>query len=279
MIRPWRLAPACCLAVLALILGTLRVAAQDDPAHSASARTLFEEGVQLAEHGQWRDATDRFRRALSLRDSAVIRFNLASALTELDQVVEASELFRELLRTPGVDAAVQAQAQERLAQATPRIAKLEVQVANAVAGSHVELDGRPLPPALVGVAMPVDPAKHSARLVRDGRELAVEELELGPGESGTVTLAATVPSPEQTAERAVHRPSTLVLTKVGPGPRQDSSDTSKRKKRMWWGLGSGAVALIAGAVIAGVLLAQRSPQADPYTGDFEPGSVSVKVNP
>ena len=71
----------------------------------------------------------------------------------------------------------------------------------------------------------------------------------------------------------------LVLSDANARARNDASHTDKRKKRLWWGLGSGAVALVAGAVVAGVLLAQRSKGASPYAGDFEPGSISVKVNP
>lgn len=281
MIRPWRVALVLCLAVLVLHANAGPVAAQDDPTRSASARTLFEEGIQLAERGQWRDATDRFRRALALRDSPVIRFNLAAALAELDQVVEASELLRGLLRTRGLDAAVQAQAEERLAQAAARIAKLHVQVATQIDGMSVELDGHVLPAALVGVAMPVDPGSHSARLVRSGAELDRKQLDLAAGESGTLTLAPEALSPRQTAQRAVPdaTASPAVLSSASAGPRQDSSDTDKRKKRMWWGIGGGAVALVAGAVIAGVLLSHRSNGAEPYAGDFEPGSVNVKVNP
>lgn len=281
MIRSWRLALVLCFATVTVHAHAGLVAAQEDPAHSASARTLFEEGIQLAEQGQWRDATDRFRRALALRDSPVIRFNLAAALAELDQVVEASELLRGLLRTPGLDATVQAQAEERLAQTSRRIAKLHVQVTHPRDGSRVELDGRVLPPALLDVAMPVDPGSHSARLVHGDTELDLQQLDLAAGESGTLTLAPKVPSPQQTAQSAVADPAPgpAVLPGTHSGPREDHSGPDQRKKRMWWGIGGGAVALVAGAVIAGVLLSHRSKSADPYAGDFEPGSVSVKVNP
>ena len=68
-----------------------------DPARDASARELFEQGVALAERGDWVAAEDRFRRALSLRNSSVIAYNLASALCEQGKLVEASELLHRVL--------------------------------------------------------------------------------------------------------------------------------------------------------------------------------------
>jgi hypothetical protein len=122
---------------------------------------------------------------------------------------------------------------------------------------------------------------HTARLLRGEAEMDLAQIELAPGGSGTLTLSLKAPSAEQTAQSAVQdaKPSPVVLVSTSDAPRADSSDKDRRKRRMWWGIGAGAVAVIAGAVIAGVLLSHRSKDPQPYNGNFEPGSVSVKVNP
>jgi hypothetical protein len=267
--------------VLCFVLASGLSHAQDDASRAASARALFEEGIELAEHGQWDGAADRFRRALFLRDSQVIRFNLAAALAELGQVVEASESLRALLRADGVDASLRVQAEQRLAGVTPRIAKLTVSVSGAPADAQIELDGKALPAALIGVAIPVDPGPHRARMREGESELVARELVLADGGTGTLALErASLPTPAETAAAALSTPApTPALSVVRQEPtRRDAPRDERKRKALWWGLGSGAV-LVAGAVVAGVLLAPHAKKATPYRGDFEPGSVNVQVSP
>jgi exonuclease VII small subunit len=275
MIRLWRVALVLCFA-----LHVSSSSAQDDPKLAASARTLFEEGVQLSDHGQWEGAADRFRRALALRDSQVIRFNLAAALLEQGKVVEASELFRAVVRAPDVEPPLRAEAEQRLTQASQRIAKLTLQVNGTPDGTRVELDGRALPDALIGVATPVDPGKHAARLLSGEDELDAQEAELEAGANATLTLQARrAPSPEQTAAIAVgaEAGSPGVIPPGQATRRDDASARERRKKALWWGIGGGAV-VVAGAIIAGVLLANSAKEPSPYRGDFEPGSINVQVS-
>jgi thioredoxin-like negative regulator of GroEL len=84
------------LAMAILVLPATSLADQGDAVHSAAARTAFEEGMKKADAQAWGEAAELFQRALSLRDSPVIRFNLAAALAELGRYVEASETLRGL---------------------------------------------------------------------------------------------------------------------------------------------------------------------------------------
>src|SRR5882672_1974841 len=68
------------------------------------ARQLFNEGLALVEHEDWAGAEERFRRVLALRSSHVVSYNLASALTHLERLVESAELLRGVARDPSVDA-------------------------------------------------------------------------------------------------------------------------------------------------------------------------------
>ncbi|HEX6241717.1 MAG TPA: hypothetical protein VFZ61_12505, partial [Polyangiales bacterium] len=157
--------------------------------------------------------------------------------------------------------------------------RLSIRVEPSAPDLSVELDGRALAPAQVGVALPLDPGSHRARLLRAGEELDTHEMELAPGRSHEVTLRGPL-SPSQVAAAAVAP--TAARPAPAPTPedrRSDAEPRNARKTWLWVGVGAGA-ALVIGAVVAGVLLAQRgSDPAEPYRGDFEPGSVQVKVSP
>ena len=59
------------------------------PQQNALARTLFEEGVALADRGDYVGAADRFSRAYSLKPTSGIAFNWASVLIETETPVRA----------------------------------------------------------------------------------------------------------------------------------------------------------------------------------------------
>jgi hypothetical protein len=66
----------------------------------ALARALFEEGITLADRGDWTGAADRFGRAHSLKPTSGTAFNWASALAETGQLMQASELLESVIRDP-----------------------------------------------------------------------------------------------------------------------------------------------------------------------------------
>jgi hypothetical protein len=248
----WRITLSLCL----VALGGAHTFAQEDAARSASARTLFEEGVQFYDHGQWSDAADRFRRALLLRDSQVIRFNLAAALLELNKVVEASELLRQVERSEGLDPTLHTQAQERLATAMQRMARLTINVEGEVQGALVELDGRPISDPMLGVGIPVDPGPHTVRLLRQQRELDAQPIDLAAGQSGALTLRARqLPTVQQTAAAAVAQPA--AASAPIESARSEHKDNSRKTKILWWSVGAGGAVVVA-AVLIGVLASQSS---------------------
>ncbi len=239
---------------------------------------MFEEGVKFVDAHNWPDAADRFRRALALRDSQVIRHNLATALLRQGLLVEASELFRQVLRDPSVDAKVHEEAQRELDALTPRIAKLTIQLEGEPAGTEITVDDRPVADVQVGLAMPMDPGVHVVRAKRDDQELDTQEVSIAEGAEETVTLRLVPPTlvatPEQAAAtvspaRSLSQPSVATKEDQDPHDRQ-------RAKRLWWGIGSAAVVTVA-IVVVSVVVASRSDHTKRYDGDFNPGSLSVEV--
>jgi hypothetical protein len=262
--------------VLCVMLGMAgAVHAQNavDPGRAASARALFEEGVALSDKGSWPEATDRFRRALALRDSQVIRFNLAAALIEQGQVVEASELLRQVERDETAEQKLRDEAHGRLEDALAKVAKLTVHVDGALTGVTIALDQHPLDAAQLDVAIPADPGAHRVTATRDGAELASSDVTLAPGEAETVSLTLGVAQVATPAEAA----QTVMAT--DSSPRRDQGEAPKSKKLMWWAIGGGAVVVVV-AVVATVLATHKSDgggSGDTYKGDFNPPSVGVQV--
>jgi hypothetical protein len=249
------------------------VRAQDtDPTRAASARAMFEEGVKFADNGAWTDAADRFRRALALRDSQVIRFNLASALVELGKLVEASELLRQVERDESVDGKLRDDARQRLEQTVARIGKLTVHVEGSAAGATILLDERTLAPEQLGVALPTDPGNHHVSAQRDGSELDARDVVLAEGAEQTVSLqlAGAVATPEEAAR-------TVALAPADTQQRDSASD--KKHKWLWWGVAGGAV-VVAAAVVISVLATSGSGSGTKksYQGDFDPPSIPVQVS-
>lgn len=172
-------------------LGATRAAAQaptSDRARTEAARTLFEEGLELVDQERWQDAAERFRRALALRPSPVITFNLASALAKQGQVIEASELLRALVKDESTNDETRDAATQLLAEVERQIARLTIEVRGELAGHTVSLDARPLHAAEIGVALPVDPGSHRVDGKRGELALFSREYSLEPGASRLVTL-------------------------------------------------------------------------------------------
>jgi len=156
---------------------------------TAAARALFSEGRALADAGDWDQAADRFRRALALRPSPPIRYNLAVALEHQGALVEASEQLRAAIREAPADDRTRTSADTLLRRVEPRIGRLTVRIEGDATDMEVLLDGRRLAPALVGVGAPTDPGHHRVVARRGGVETSAEG-DLEPGDAAVITVAA-----------------------------------------------------------------------------------------
>ena len=264
---------AVCLLVFAL---QSRSSAQEvDASRSASARALFEEGVQFADHGNWAEAADCFERALALRDSPVIRFNFANALAEVGKMVEASELLRQVELDESADAEIRAEASRRMKGVVARTPKLTIQVNGSLEGKSLQLDEQEVAPAQVGVGIPINPGEHSVRCVQGSEEIDAQSVNLAPGSAQTVTLQAVrLATPAQAAATVVP-----VAQQPAPGPIDEGEGGRKRSRRIWWGIGGGVVA-VAVVVAVSVLVAGHSGgSSSTYQGNFDPPSIPVQVAP
>jgi len=251
---------------LTLAVAVRPAAAQDVHATSA-ARALFQEGLRFVDAGDWAAARDRFQRALVLRPSPLIRFNLATSCAHVGRLVQAMELFEQVRRDGRAPADARAASARELAVLRPRLGRLVVHVRGAPAGATVRVDGRVLPSALVGVAAPADPGPHTADAQRDGGSVTHGTADVPAG--GTAELTLEVPPARRLPRiaRTLDEGTALDASADGAGHGDARGDTW-----LWVGLSVGAAVVVAAMVVLAVVLLQPS---DPsvWNGDTSPGTL------
>jgi hypothetical protein len=262
--------------LLCLVWSSLPVATQaqegTDAARDASARELFEQGVELAERGDWEEAEDRYRRALQLRVSPVIAYNLASALSEQGKLIEASETLRHVLADDKTDPALRQTATTLQAGLGPRIGRVQVTLQGQEHDDRVLLDGRVLHAAQLNVEIPADPGSHQLQLARAGKTIDLQTFTLEPGARQEIRLVAPAlaTTPLLTAE---------IDTSLAEPPRARAAQpvASARPSLFtrWW-FWTGVVAALGVGTMVGVAASGDGAQATPaYQGSL--GSLQVEV--
>ncbi|WP_437897237.1 tetratricopeptide repeat protein [Sorangium sp. So ce124] len=237
---------------LALALVATARAADVDPATMNAARALAEEGLDLFDKGQYAAALDKFGRADQLIQAPTIDLYAARCLEQLGRLIEASERYLQVSRT-SLDAsasdvfkAAVADAGKAYDDLKPRIPRLAVGVRGAPEREvQITIDGKPMPPALVGVSQPVDPGKHVVEAVWTGRVVR-REVALQERQEAAVALEFPVGV----------RPPIVLPPPAGPAP-----GTTQRVLG-WTAVGTGAAALVAGGVTFGITSALRGELID-----------------
>jgi hypothetical protein len=253
--------------LLILAVSVLPTTSQAQTAQeTALARTLFQEGVALGDKGNWSEAADRFRRAYSLKPTAGIAFNLASALVEIGKLVEASELLEKVARDPAAAADLKSESEAKLAQLESRKAYLTLHIPNApTEGLRIQVDGHDWPTAAVGVASPVDPGSHALEATSPPDLSAHQSVQVAEGERRELTLVLSAP-----LRKVVELPPPAPTAPPQPAqvPVQSSNHKDKpplyKNWMLWTGVG---VAVIAGVVTGAVLASGGDKTQSPIGGN------------
>jgi hypothetical protein len=275
------------LATLALAAVPLALTASAGVAHAqdehdtATARSLFEQGVELADKGDWAGAADRFERSDKLRHSPVVAYNLANAWVELGRLVEAAELLRQIEKDEAAKAGVKKDARSLLSQLEPRIATLVVEVESQPPPKDVRVNDRPLPQEAIGVPTPIDPGSVVVTVTDDkGNVLWSKRAEVIPGgqERITITLPkqstepapAPVPTPQETARRA--QEPQPAADPYDDGDFVDDDDKAFYEEPWVW-VGAGAV--VAAGIVVAILLAGGGDSDEPSGDVATPGTSRI----
>lgn len=229
----------------------LALAATDE--EKAGARALAEQALQEAyPQGQYAQAVDLLRRAEALVHSPTHWLYIGMAQVKLGHLALAQEAFLKASREPIDDNSPEAfkvavaTANSELEALKPRIAKVTIRLVGVeTSTATVSIDGTPVPSALVGVPMPVDPGEREFQATAPGMVAAVQKLTVTEGTSTNLELTL------------VADPSAQTITTGGgsgdvtsDGGTSSPADTGGSKDLLLYS-GIGAAALGVGGLVGG----------------------------
>jgi hypothetical protein len=228
----------------------------------------------MKEH-RWSDAVDFFTRAESLVHSPVHLLFIARARANLGQLVEAREYYLKVTReqiapnSPAAFLQAKQDAKTELGALEPRLAYITVSVQGRSPNEvTVKMDGRVVPPALVGVPRPVNPGEHSFQawasgmesslskvsVKEGGRETVVLTLEEPPQGSAPVAGAAAPPGDQPAAQAPDAGQGQAAAATGAPGqeatPEADTGSSDWKPTAAYASFGVGALGLGAGIIFA-----------------------------
>ncbi|NUO47967.1 MAG: hypothetical protein HOV80_03830 [Polyangiaceae bacterium] len=158
-----------------------------------SARKLGDEGNKLFAAGDFAGALDRYQRAEALVSVPTLGVRVARCLVKLGRLVEATEKYVQVTRvTLPADALPQhveavEQARTELEELKPRVPTVTIRIEPPDGPVTVTIDGKPLPPALVGAGRSIDPGRHEV-IAKRGSKTKSATFEIAEGKSEEVTL-------------------------------------------------------------------------------------------
>lgn len=212
---------------------------QPSEADFAVARDAFVEGIAHAERQAHRQALAAFERSYRLSGSSAALFNLASTLRHLARYYDADAAVTRLLAMPELDAETRTRAREVQGEARAQLARLEIR--DVPAGqADVLVDGRVR-------------ARRSERPIRvsldPGLRVVRVELEGRP----SFTWSDTIEAGASVEARARYATSPALDPGVQTPPETTPSDAPNWAAIL--GVGFGVLALAAGGVVLGLVLA------------------------
>lgn len=223
----------------------------------AAARAFFSEGLTHLEAERFEEAADRFERALALRPSPEIAYNLSSALIRLGRLLRASELLRQVVADGRASDKVREASRIRLDEVLPRLGQLTIHISGPSDRVTVRLDGEPVDPALLGVAFPVDPGRHEIVAVRGEGEPTERVVTVGEGGGVETTLTLAAPTPSVPRAPPAHAAGTLTQEPSPGAPPERQIGRSR-----WW-LWTAIGILAAGAAATAAVAFQADPDVQP----------------
>jgi hypothetical protein len=192
------------LAALYLTLHAGAAEAQSE-AELAAARTMFAQGVADEDAKRYETALAEFRRVAEVKETANVRYRIASCLEALGRMAEAMASYETAARLgegdPGAADAVRA-SRERAAQLDRLVPRLTIAFARPPpAGAEVELDDAPVDPVALRDPIALDPGHHSIAATAPG--VAPFHTGVTLSEGGRVTITVDLAPPPLPETRGV----------------------------------------------------------------------------
>jgi hypothetical protein len=182
---------------------------------------------------------------------------LASALVELGEFLEADDLIDEVLNDESAPQDLQRRVMGLRETIARRAGELSVAVSGFPTGVSVSVDGREVSSTRLAGAFPLSPGSHVVTAIRDGQEVAREEVRIRRGQSSEVTLEVA-PRAVDTAEQSVEQDDSHL----------EETDEGGSVLGEWWFWTAVGAVVVGTAVV--LLLTVDGGVEDPVEGDFSP---------
>jgi hypothetical protein len=218
---------------LLCVAGTAYAAGGPTAADRETARTLMDQGRDLRDKGDLKEALKRFQAANDIMHVPTTALEVARSQVALGLLVEARDTVAELRQIPAKKDSqlfkdARAKAEELDASLTSRVPSLTVVVTGGKPDEQTEvtIDGVAVPPAAQSLPRSVDPGHHvidaktataqgeQAIDIREGEQKKVE-IALVAIAVAPAPAADTTPPAEPEPPKRVHSPTTLTFVGIG----------------------------------------------------------------
>ncbi len=219
------------------------------PDELKAARELFQEAYKDEQEKRLDAALDKFQRVARVRESASVRYRIASVLESLGRLRESRDAFRALAASRPTlaqnEQEIATSAEERANALDKKIPTLTLQMQGAPPPDlKVTIDGKDVPADSLAQPQPLEPGEHVVSATGTGMTPFESRVKLSEG--GGVSLTVPVgPTPASGGAQPLP-------PNGGPGPGVEGGGGGSRTL--------GLVGLVAGGallVTSGVLLAVR----------------------
>jgi hypothetical protein len=212
--------------------------AEPTAAEKALARTLFEQGRNLAREGKWTDACPKFEESERLDHGIGTLFNLSDCNEHIGKTASAWIGFSEVadLAKRNGQAERETIARARANSIVPKLSKIKIRVVPPLpAGLEVKLDDKPVGAIALETDIPVDPGTHKVAATAPQKKPITRDI-IVPATPGVMPVE--LPAFE----------STIADSNVDPSPPPPPPPPRREHGSTWHkpaAIGVGAVGLVA----------------------------------
>lgn len=236
-------------------VGSTATAQQDTAGDTQRARSLFEEGLALAESQRWAEALSAFRRSAELVPRASTSFNIANALYRLDRPADALVELDRHGAMPEVQRDYAALRREAALRELVKTAVAEVRLAITPSAAEAFVDGRLSKATGFERLLHLNPGTHSIRITHDGYVATLRELHVERGSRGALTIALRPHTPPSSGSLAIIPP-----TSSAPEAATDDRKPFVKRPGFWVMIGAIAVVGIGAGVAVALTRKDDAPQ-------------------
>ncbi|HEY2409183.1 MAG TPA: hypothetical protein VGI10_24430 [Polyangiaceae bacterium] len=254
-------------------------AAQSNDA--AMAESLFRDAKRLSGEHKFAEACPKFAESYKLDPGLGTLLNLAMCHESEGKLATAWAEFSEAsarAKREGDNDRAQL-ADEHVRALEPKLAHISINVApgTAAPGMVVKFDSREMSTAALGLQIPLDPGKHQLEVSAPGRQSYAQTID-APAPGSTVAITVPVlqpttgaPTPAAAPASAASAPPPAVAPAPAPAPWQPAMQAPSGPSHtavILTGVATGA--FVIGAVVTGVLYAQKRSSFDDANHSLDP---------